>query len=154
MSEWIRAKAMTRDDVIKALECCTSGKIEECLNCPVEAQSELPTHYCITVLLCEALALLKEKPRPLSLDDVLQIYHALDDHVWPYNTPPYLWCEVNRKMYDAFPGWVTWREVMSIIERMVTLRPYSIDNYGELWVLYMRCPDKKREEKEDGKCET
>lgn len=63
MSEWIKAKAMTRDDVIKALECCTSGNIENCQICPVEAQSELPTHYCITVLLCEALALLKQEPK-------------------------------------------------------------------------------------------
>ena len=63
MSEWIKAKAMTRNEVIKAMECCTSGNIENCQICPVEAQSELPTHYCITVLLCEALALLKEKHR-------------------------------------------------------------------------------------------
>lgn len=143
---------MTRDEVIKALSCCVLRDPDDrprCGDCPYPTGSA-----CSNRLKADALALLKEEPRPLSLGDVLQIYHTLDNHVWPYNTPPYLWCEVNRKIYDAFSGWVTWREVMSIIERVVTLRPYSIDNYGELWTLYMRCPDKKREEKEDINCET
>ena len=140
---------MTRDEVIKALECCIVSEIE--WHCPTECPryNESNSKPCEATLMSDALALLKEEPRPLSLDDILKIYHTLDNHVWPYNTPPYLWCEINRKMYDAFSGWVTWREVMSIIERVVTLRPYSIDNYGELWTLYLRCPDK-----EDSKCET
>lgn len=28
-----------------------------------------------------------------------------------------------------------------LVKRIVTLRPYSIDNYGELWTLYLRRPD-------------
>lgn len=149
---------MIRDEVIKGLELCITPDPADCSDCPVyeDVNRADENHYirCRNVLMREALALLKEEPRPLSLEDILKIYNTLGDHVWPYNTPPYLWCEVNRKMYNAFSGWVTWREVMSIIERVVTLRPYSIDNYGELWTLYMRCPDKKREEKEDSKCET
>lgn len=144
---------MTRDEVIKALECrldISGSKFKYCLSCHYRNDVDHCEWECLTDdIMRDALALLKEEPRPLSLEDILHIYHTLDDHVWPYDTPPYLWCEVNRKMYNAFSGWVTWREVMSIIERVVTLRPYSIDNYGELWTLYLRCPDK-----EDTKCET
>jgi hypothetical protein len=145
---------MTKDDVIKALSLCRydpdpGQECKQLVSCDICPYWSDETGCRMTDLFTDAIALLKEEPRPLSLEDVLGIYHALDDHVWPYNTPPYLWCEVNRKMYDAFSGWVTWREVMSIIERVVTLRPYSIDNYGELWTLYLRRPDK-----EDTKCET
>lgn len=145
---------MTRDEVIKALSLCRydpdpGQECKQLVCCDICPYWSEEVGCRMTDLFSDALALLKEEPRPLSLDDVLHIYHTLDTHVWPYNTPPYLWCEVNRKMYDAFSGWVTWREVVSIVERIVTRRPYSIDNYGELWTLYMKHPDK-----EGTKCET
>ena len=132
---------MTRDEVVQAMEELSEYADNELH--PVVSPDNWHIYACIRDLIDEALALLKEEPRPLSLEDVLQIYHTLDNHVWPYNTPPYLWCEINRKMYDAFSDWVTWREVKNTIEREVTLRPLSIDNYGELWTLYLRRPDKE-----------
>ena len=53
---------MTREDVIKGLELCTSTSIGECLEkCPYAGGNE--SGYCIENVMVDALALLKDRTK-------------------------------------------------------------------------------------------
>ena len=61
---------MTREEVIKGLECCSHEDIGDCYNCPYNA----PTPHCDIAMMRDALALLKaQEPRVMTVDDIKEL---------------------------------------------------------------------------------
>jgi len=88
----------------------------------------------------DALELLKaQEPRVMTLEDL----RAVGD-VWQYNTPPYLWKEVNPNIRLTTSFWCAWRDVKDML---LGLYPkYTDENYGTEWRCWTSRPtDKQRE---------
>ena len=49
------------EDVMRALECCKKGTLEECEKCPRQAIPSVTYEECMEDLISSALALLREK---------------------------------------------------------------------------------------------
>jgi hypothetical protein len=52
---------LNREQIINALECCNKGTTEDCAKCPrFDGDRTLLTEDCMEMLMCDALALIKE----------------------------------------------------------------------------------------------
>ena len=52
---------LNREDIIKALECCNTGTMEDCAKCPrVDVCITLDCEECMEVLMRDALTLIKQ----------------------------------------------------------------------------------------------
>jgi len=80
-----------------------------------------------------------DEPRVMTLDELLTV-----GDVWKYNTPPYLWMDVNPdiRLTDGF--WVAWRDISNAIRG---LNPkYTDENYSTDWRCWTARPtDEQRE---------
>jgi len=79
--------------------------------------------------------------RLMTLGELRSIYDLREDHVWPYNTPPYLWVETNR---NTAHYWMSWSNVIACLEGQFP--KYDPDDYGKSWRCWTSRPtDAQRE---------
>lgn len=87
----------------------------------------------------EALVVLKvQQPRVMTLEDIRVIYHRREDHVWPFDTPPYLWVDTNS---NTAHYWMSWSNVVDCLEERFP--KYDPDYYGKTWRCWTTKPDEK-----------
>lgn len=127
---------MTNKEVIDWLEFLS-------LDAKAKADSIIPTDIEIA---CEIAinALNMQEPRALTLDDLDAIYHKHKTHFWPYNTPPYMWMEVNPEVRPTNGFWISWGNIRYSLEND---NPFYVrENYGKAWVIFTKEPkDDQRE---------
>lgn len=135
---------MTREDVIKGLECCMSGQPEG-LGC-----DRVPCPYndiedCEGALHYDALALLKaQKPRVMTLEEIRSALKMP------------LWKETKRAHKDLYTGWVLAYDIQKGLgitgTRLGMSEPsgrvvwYSLDDYGKTWRCWTSCPSEEQRE--------
>lgn len=133
-----------RERVIKGLECCL---LDKCIDCPYYGSCYVTQKFPFRVIFGDALALLKaQEPRVMTLDDLLAIYDAEEEHTWPYETPPFLYFEAqpNQEAPNGYHGWVAWRDIAWMLEEGYLY--CNKDNYGKAWICWNRKPtDAQRE---------
>lgn len=107
-----------REKVIRGLEACARDVgIMHCRECPYNGIS------CITPLLRDALALLKEQEaRVMTLEELQAI-----ETPWNRNTPPYLFVE-ERSSTEA--RWMSWGFMHDCVRLLGTM---GVQNYGTKW---------------------
>ena len=122
-----------REKVIKGLECCDFYFHErQCKKCPYSP------HYqdCRDLLIQDAKEILKaQQSHVMTLEDIRIIYHRREDHVWPFDTPPYLWVETNGR---TAPYWMSWNNVIACLKGQFP--KYDPDDYGKTWCLWTSRP--------------
>ena len=135
------------DKVIKGLTYCSQG-IGMCgrEQCPYYGISDLnKDSTCRIELEKDAIELLKAQVEPkqqeakaLSLEELDEIYQKQDSHVWPFDTPPYMWITVNPDVRLSQGDWICWRDIVSCLENRSSF--YIKENYGKAWLLWTRQP--------------
>lgn len=134
-----------REKVIKGLETCVedTDRRWKCKRCPYQTAGGSP---CETIdpLMDDALALLKaQEPRVMTLEEVYEIYNSNKAHIWPHDTPPYLWME-NANKRNIVCYWISWSHVVDCIEGRYPR--YDPDDYGVEWRIWTSRPtDAQRE---------
>ena len=91
----------------------------------------------------EVIALLKEQEvKSMTLEDLDEIYEKQDTHIWPFDTPPYLWMTVNpdARLTDGF--WICWRDITYLIENDSPF--YVRENYGKAWLIWTGKPTQEQ----------
>ena len=130
-----------REKVIRGLEACARDVgIMHCRECPYNGI------LCITPLLRDALALLKEQEaRVLTLEELQAI-----ETPWDRNAPPYLFVE-NRSSTGS--RWMSWGFMHDCVILPGTM---GVQNYGSKWRVWNLQPtpeqmrDTKWEEADNG----
>ena len=146
----------TPEEIKKGLECCNT--FYNCQQCPYDRDEE--GWSCVIERNSDALALIRqleaklaeyEKPLvPMTLSQLMEIYNDRENHVWPFNIPPYLLVESDGKK-EEFCGWASWSDIKLMLERE-HLR-YNQDNYGKTWHCWLRRPtDEERKAAKWDKC--
>ncbi len=95
------------------------------------------------IALYDAAALLKEQEiKSMTLEELDEIYEKQDTHVWPFDTPPYLWMTVNPdvRLTDGF--WICWRDIKYSIENDSPF--YVRENYGKSWLIWTGKPTQEQ----------
>ena len=77
-------------------------------------------------------------PFVMTLEEIRDIYDYREDHVWPFDTPPYLWVETNGR---TVPYWMSWNNVIACLEGQFP--KYDPDDYGKSWRLWTSRPNEK-----------
>lgn len=85
-----------------------------------------------------------QKPRVMTLEDLRAIYDTNEEHIWPYDTPPYLYFETrpNQEAPSSWHGWLAWREIKWMLEDGYF--HCNRDDYGKTWRCWTSRPDEKR----------
>lgn len=96
-----------------------------------EALSEM-----ITMLKCSDAVI--QKPRVLTLEELDAIYQTKEWHIWPFNTPPWLWMTVNPDVRQTRGFWICWRDIKYSLENDSTF--YVRKNYGKVWKIWTAEP--------------
>lgn len=131
-----------REKVISALECCNDPERPKCYKCPEQGPGF--GYACRDNVWTAALALLKaQQPRVMTLEEIRVIYHRREDHVWPFDTPPYLWVETNGRTVSY---WMSWNNVVACLEGQFP--KYDPDDYGKTWRLLTARPTNEQREAE------
>ena len=77
-------------------------------------------------------------PRVLTLDELDAIFNEQQNHVWPYNSPPYLWMTVNPEIRRTNGFWICWRDIVSCLTYESQF--YTRDNYNKSWKIWFKEP--------------
>lgn len=131
---------MTREQVVKGLECCTT--YQGCADCPYSVCEER-TVNCGLAVMKDALALLKaQEPRVLTLEEV---HGSLKQPIWK---------EVRSSHKDLYTGWVLAYDIqtgqgitgtrLGMAEPSGRVVWYRLEDYGTKWRCWTPRPDKKR----------
>lgn len=67
----------------------------------------------------------------MQISEIMEIYKADPSHVWPYNTPPYLYIQEHPHVRNSSESWAAWREIKDIIEG--ELFGHTAQSYGKTW---------------------
>ena len=141
------ARMPDKENVLQALYGCSnvqSGFTDAVYICPTCLYGGDDGRPCESLhpLLDDAFTLLKaQEPRVMTLEDIRVIYHRREDHVWPFDTPPYLWVETNGR---TVPYWMSWNNVIACQEGQFP--KYDPDDYGKSWRCWTSRPtDAQRE---------
>ena len=105
--------------------------------------TDRPRKFMMSLELAEkVLVLLKEQqPRVMTAEELLAI-----GNVWEYNTPPYLWMDVNPNIRFTDGFWVAWRDIRDMIHG---LHPkYTDQNYGTDWRCWVSKPTNEQRQSE------
>ena len=125
-----------REKVIKGLE-----TIKQFFGYGLPSTAEMFDSYYDT--LNGAIVLLKEQEiKSMTLEELDEIYEKQDAHIWPFDTPPYLWMTVNPdvRLTDGF--WICWRDITYSIENASPF--YTRDNYGKAWLIWTGKPTQRQ----------
>ena len=76
--------------------------------------------------------------RVMSLEELDAIYQTKEWHIWPFNTPPWLWMTVNPDVRQTRGFWICWRDIMDSLENSSPF--YVRENYGKVWEIWTAKP--------------
>ena len=131
-----------REKVIRGLEACVCDlRLMQCEACPYHTDKS----RCVTTLMRDALALLKEQEaRVMSLEELQAI-----ETPWNRNTPPYLFVE-RRSPIEA--RWMSWGFMRDGVKLLGTM---GVQNYGSKWRVWnlQPTPEQMRETPWEGEKE-
>ena len=80
----------------------------------------------------------------MQISEIMVIYKADPSHVWPYNTPPYLYIQEHPHVRDSSESWAAWREIRDIIEG--ELFGHTAQSYGKTWRCWTAKPTSEQME--------
>ena len=131
-----------REKVIRGMECMVQISGKGCKECKYtkECDGSIATMYAGTVqMTIDALSLLKaQEPRVMTLEELDAIYQTKERHIWPFNTPPWLWMTVNPDVRQTRGFWICWRDIMYSLENDSPF--YVRENYGKVWKIWTAEP--------------
>lgn len=78
------------------------------------------------------------EPRVMQFSEIMEIYNADPFHIWPYDTPPYLYIQEHPHVRNSSESWAAWREIKDIIEG--ELFGHTAQSYGKTWRCWMLKP--------------
>ena len=87
-----------------------------------------------------------QEPRLMQFSEIMEIYNTDPHHVWPYNTPPYLYIQEHPHVRNSSESWAAWREIREIIEG--ELFGHTAQDYGKTWRCWARMPSRVQREAE------
>ena len=115
----------------------------ECLLHPQDADDSDMAKAIDTAV--RAMRLLRDqKPRLMQLSEIMEIYKTDPSHVWPYNTPPYLYIQEHPHVRNSSESWAAWREIRDIIEG--ELFGHTAQSYGKTWRCWTAKPTREQME--------
>ena len=76
--------------------------------------------------------------RVMTLEELDAIYQTKERHIWPFNTPPWLWMTVNPDVRQTRGFWICWRDIMYSLENDSPF--YVRENYGKVWKIWTAEP--------------
>jgi len=128
---------MDRDEIIR--------RLEKIAGHAVHTAGEPPLVLSLDdgIALYDAAALLKEQEiKSMTLEELDEIYEKQDTHIWPFDTPPYLWMTVNPdvRLTDGF--WASWSDIKYSIENDAPF--YVRENYGKAWLIWKGKPTQEQ----------
>ena len=86
-----------------------------------------------------AVSILKaQEPRAMTLEELDAIYQKEITHVWPFDTPPYMFMTVNPNVRLVSGFWICWRDIMYSLENNSPF--YVRENYGKEWIIWTKKP--------------
>lgn len=85
-----------------------------------------------------------QKPRVMQFSEIMEIYNTDPYHVWPYNTPPYLYIQEHPHVRNGSESWAAWREIRDIIEG--ELFGHTAQSYGKTWRCWTAKPTREQME--------
>ena len=77
--------------------------------------------------------------RILSLKDLRSI-----GSVWEFDTPPYLWMDINPSYKWERGAWEAWRDIFDMIDGLCPT--YDADNYNKIWRVWSFRPTNEQRE--------
>lgn len=77
----------------------------------------------------------------MQISEIMEIYNADPYHVWPYNTPPYLYIQEHPHVRG---GTESWAEIRSCIEG--GLLGHTAQSYGKTWRCWTARPTDEQKE--------
>lgn len=99
--------------------------------------------YGDAIIMLKEKGMLKEQDiKSMTLEELDDIYEKQDTHIWPFDTPPYLWMTVNPdvRLTDGF--WICWRDIMYSIKNDSPF--YVRENYGKAWLIWTGKPTQEQ----------
>jgi hypothetical protein len=125
-----------RENVIYSIERCICHVPDACRDCGYDNET---CPKCFEHLLRDALSLLKaQEPRVMALEELDAIYQKEINHVWPFDTPPYMFMTVNPNVRLTEGFWICWRDIMFSLENNSPF--YVRENYGKEWMIWTKKP--------------
>ena len=140
------------EKVCKELGCCILRDPDDhrrCGECPYNPHS-ISNEPCANGLKHNALALIlrqqeriveleaAQTARVMTLEELDAIYQTKERHIWPFNTPPWLWMTVNPDVRQTRGFWICWRDIMYSLENDSPF--YVRENYGKVWKIWTAEP--------------
>ena len=79
----------------------------------------------------------RQMQKPLTVEELKEIYFMREDHVWPRERkPPYLYLDSSLEKNDHL--WVAWSIVVDFLE--TGYRQYTVESYGKTWRCWAEKP--------------
>ena len=127
-----------RDQIVECLEGCLNRSCRTFENgkyCPIPGK--------VWDAIDSAITMIKEPdPRIIPAKELDAIYRTNTAHIWPYNTPPYLFFSVNPDCLRATGWWESWNNIKACIEGKSPF--YDHENYGKVWICWTTEPSKEQ----------
>lgn len=132
--------------LLKAQEPPKNASISSAIECLLHPQDadDSDMAKAIDTALRAMRSLRDQEPRLMQLSEIMEIYKADPSHVWPYNTPPYLYIQEHPHVHNSSESWAAWCEIKDIIEG--ELFGHTAQSYGKTWRAWTSRPtDTQRE---------
>ena len=107
--------------LLKAQEPPKNASISSAIECLLHPQDadDSDMAKAIDTAVRAMRSLRDQEPRLMQLSEIMEIYKAVPSHVWPYNTPPYLYIQEHPHVRNSSESWAAWREIREIIDFLV-----------------------------------
>lgn len=91
----------------------------------------------------------RQMQKPLTVEELKEIYSIREDHVWPFDRkPPYLYLDSSIEKNDHL--WIAWSIAVDFL--VSGYRQYTVENYGKTWRCWASKPtEEERKAAEWGK---
>ena len=118
---------------MKGITCCADCAYYNLKkHCCTRAYDEgKPTDHFYADCPLPDVAPMTQEARMMQLDEIMEIYNADPFHIWPYDTPPYLYIQEHPHVHNSSESWAAWREIKDIIEG--ELFGHTAQSYGKTW---------------------
>lgn len=130
-------------DMLKKQEPPKNASISSAIECLLHPQDadDSDMAQAIDTAVRAMRSLGDQEPRLMQFSEIMEIYNTDPHHVWPYNTPPYLYIQEHPHVRDSSESWAAWCEIRDIIEG--ELFGHTAQSYGKTWRCWTTRPDEK-----------
>ena len=119
--------------LLKAQEPPKNASISSAIECLLHPQDadDSDMAKAIDTAVRAMRSLRDQEPRVMQFSEIMEIYNADPFHIWPYDTPPYLYIQEHPHVHNSSESWAAWREIKDIIEG--ELFGHTAQSYGKTW---------------------